>query len=52
MITLRRMKALVMGDDLNEDHLRTQLEASAVPLTPADVDCRTCPDPCDEGWFC
>lgn len=47
MITLRRMKALVMGENSDADYLRDVLEASSIPIT--EVDCRTCPEPCDEG---
>lgn len=47
MITLRRVKALVLGHDLSADATRIALEASSVPI--ADVDCRTCPEPCTDG---
>ncbi|KAF5387799.1 hypothetical protein D9615_000185 [Tricholomella constricta] len=47
MYSLRRLQAMVLGYDLDPDTLRSQLEAAAVPVTPAD--CRNCSDPCEEG---
>jgi len=48
MNALWNVQALVTGRD-TDSHclLRQQLEASAVPVSEAD--CRTCPNPCDEG---
>ncbi|KAF8897308.1 Sucrase/ferredoxin-like-domain-containing protein [Infundibulicybe gibba] len=36
-----------MGHELNTNVIHNQLEASAVPVST--VDCRSCPNPCDEG---
>ncbi|KAF8665736.1 hypothetical protein AX16_000184 [Volvariella volvacea WC 439] len=46
MNTLWKYKSLLLGQD-DSELLRHQLEASAVPVS--DADCRTCPNPCDEG---
>ncbi|KAK0490735.1 Sucrase/ferredoxin-like-domain-containing protein [Armillaria novae-zelandiae] len=47
MFALRRVAALVLGQDNSPQGLHAELEASAVPVTNAQ--CRSCPDPCDEG---
>ncbi|KAJ6558023.1 Sucrase/ferredoxin-like-domain-containing protein [Mycena capillaripes] len=47
MSGLRKLKAWVLNHELDPDHIRTKLTASAVPVSPAD--CRTCSDPCEEG---
>ncbi|KAJ4472257.1 Sucrase/ferredoxin-like-domain-containing protein [Lentinula aciculospora] len=47
MFTLRHLKNSIFGAGLTLEALQAQLDAVAVPFT--DVDCRTCPNPCDEG---
>ncbi|KAJ7665885.1 Sucrase/ferredoxin-like-domain-containing protein [Mycena polygramma] len=47
MSSLRRLRAWVFNHELNVDNIRTQLSASAVPVSEAD--CRTCSDPCEDG---
>jgi hypothetical protein len=47
MIRLRKVKAMILGRGVNRENLYGQLEASAVPTSLTD--CRTCPDPCDQG---
>ncbi|KAJ6557817.1 Sucrase/ferredoxin-like-domain-containing protein [Mycena capillaripes] len=47
MSGLRRLRAWVFNHELNVDNIRTQLSASAVPVSTAD--CRTCSDPCEDG---
>ncbi|KAF9263641.1 hypothetical protein L218DRAFT_901947 [Marasmius fiardii PR-910] len=47
MHTLRRFKAVLLGEDTLLESISTQLESGGVPIT--DVDCRSCPEPCDEG---
>ncbi|KAF7360107.1 hypothetical protein MVEN_00739100 [Mycena venus] len=47
MSGLRRLRAWVFNHELNPDNIRTQLSASAVPVSPAD--CRTCSEPCEDG---
>ncbi|RDB23227.1 Altered inheritance of mitochondria protein 32 [Hypsizygus marmoreus] len=47
MFSLRGLRAMVLGHELDPDALRAQLQASAVPVTTSD--CRTCSDPCEEG---
>ncbi|GAW01849.1 sucrose cleavage family protein [Lentinula edodes] len=40
-------KNSIFGAGLTLEALQTQLDSVSVPYT--DVDCRTCPNPCDEG---
>ncbi|KAK1228900.1 hypothetical protein PQX77_008058 [Marasmius sp. AFHP31] len=47
MHTLRRIKATILHDDTDPDSISMKLELGGVPIT--DADCRSCPDPCDEG---
>ncbi|TFK76138.1 hypothetical protein BDN72DRAFT_786551, partial [Pluteus cervinus] len=47
MNALWNLHALVTGQPTETQCVRQQLEASAVPVSAAD--CRTCPNPCDEG---
>ncbi|KAJ7276170.1 Sucrase/ferredoxin-like-domain-containing protein [Mycena haematopus] len=46
-MSLRKLKALVWGHDHPPDNIYATLTASGIPVTA--VDCRTCPNPCDEG---
>ncbi|KAK0206270.1 Sucraseferredoxin-like protein [Desarmillaria ectypa] len=46
MFALRRVAALVLGQDNSLQGLHAELEALAVPVTNAQ--CRSCPDPCYE----
>ncbi|KAG7097267.1 hypothetical protein E1B28_004633 [Marasmius oreades] len=47
MHTLRRFKTVLLGEDTSVESIYAQLESGGVPI--ADVDCRSCSDPCDEG---
>ncbi|KAJ7468008.1 Sucrase/ferredoxin-like-domain-containing protein [Mycena latifolia] len=47
MSSLRRLKAWALRHELDPDNIRTQLSASAVPVSTAG--CRTCSDPCEDG---
>ncbi|KAJ7108659.1 Sucrase/ferredoxin-like-domain-containing protein [Mycena epipterygia] len=47
MSGLRKLKAWVLKHELDPDKIRTQLSASAVPVSTAD--CRTCSNPCEDG---
>ncbi|TFK43173.1 Sucrase/ferredoxin-like-domain-containing protein [Crucibulum laeve] len=47
MYSIRKLHALVVGQNKDTDVLCGQLLASAVPVSPAD--CRSCSDPCDVG---
>ncbi|KAG5646425.1 hypothetical protein DXG03_003475 [Asterophora parasitica] len=38
---------MLLGQELDPDTLRSQLQAAAVPVTAED--CRNCSDPCEEG---
>ncbi|KAJ6510032.1 Sucrase/ferredoxin-like-domain-containing protein [Mycena vitilis] len=46
-MSLRQLRALVLGREQPSDNIYTTLTASGIPV--ASVDCRTCPNPCDEG---
>jgi hypothetical protein len=46
-MSLRKLRALVLGHDQPPDNIYTTLTASGIPV--ASADCRTCPNPCDEG---
>ncbi|KAJ7117385.1 Sucrase/ferredoxin-like-domain-containing protein [Mycena crocata] len=47
MSSLRKLRALVLGLDDPPDNIYATLSASGIPV--ASADCRTCPNPCDEG---
>ncbi|KAJ7689432.1 Sucrase/ferredoxin-like-domain-containing protein [Mycena rosella] len=47
MSSLRRLRAWVFRHELDPENIRTQLSASAVPVSTAD--CRTCSNPCEDG---
>lgn len=47
MYSLRKLQAIVLGNQLEPGQVHEQLQASYVPVTEAD--CRNCADPCDEG---
>ncbi|KAJ7507528.1 Sucrase/ferredoxin-like-domain-containing protein [Mycena galericulata] len=48
MSTLRKLRALVLGQEqAQENNIYGTLTASGIPV--ASADCRTCPNPCDEG---
>ncbi|PFH52696.1 hypothetical protein AMATHDRAFT_2085 [Amanita thiersii Skay4041] len=47
MFSLRKLQALVYGQQDELDIVQQQLRASDVPVTSAD--CRSCPNPCDQG---
>ncbi|KAK7470890.1 hypothetical protein VKT23_002306 [Stygiomarasmius scandens] len=47
MHSIRRLKASLLGQDLSIESITNQLEQSGVPVS--EVDCRTCPNPCDQG---
>ncbi|KAJ8086356.1 hypothetical protein PM082_005179 [Marasmius tenuissimus] len=49
MYALRRIKAVLLGEDVSPESIARKLEDGGVPITDLDVDCRSCPDPCDEG---
>ncbi|KAK1228899.1 hypothetical protein PQX77_008057 [Marasmius sp. AFHP31] len=49
MYALRRIKAVFLGEDVTPESIARKLENGGVPITDLDVDCRSCPDPCDEG---
>ncbi|KAJ7774311.1 Sucrase/ferredoxin-like-domain-containing protein [Mycena maculata] len=46
-MSLRKLRALVLGQDEPIDNIYATLTASGVPV--ASADCRTCPNPCDDG---
>ncbi|KAJ7228886.1 Sucrase/ferredoxin-like-domain-containing protein [Mycena pura] len=47
-MSLRRLRALVLGQEPPPpDNVYATLTASGIPV--ASVDCRTCPNPCEEG---
>ncbi|KAJ6539123.1 Sucrase/ferredoxin-like-domain-containing protein [Mycena capillaripes] len=46
-MSLRTLRALILGLDQPPDNIYTTLTASGIPV--ASADCRTCPNPCDEG---
>ncbi|KAJ7086660.1 Sucrase/ferredoxin-like-domain-containing protein [Mycena epipterygia] len=46
-MSLRKLRALVLGNDQPPDNIYATLSASSIPF--ASADCRTCPNPCDEG---
>ena len=47
MNSLRRLREMMLGSELEPHVIYDQLRASSVPVTLAD--CRTCLDPCEEG---
>ncbi|KAE9399027.1 hypothetical protein BT96DRAFT_920384 [Gymnopus androsaceus JB14] len=47
MFSLRHLKNSLFGGAITLEGLQAQLDSIAVPYT--EVDCRTCPHPCDEG---
>ncbi|KAF5393817.1 hypothetical protein D9757_000225 [Collybiopsis confluens] len=47
MHALRQLKNSLFGSGLSLEDLETQLDNVSVPYS--EVDCRTCPNPCDEG---
>ncbi|KAJ6599299.1 Sucrase/ferredoxin-like-domain-containing protein [Mycena vulgaris] len=46
-MSLRKLRALVLGQDGPPDNIYSTLTASGIPV--ASVDCRTCANPCEEG---
>ncbi|KAJ7904286.1 Sucrase/ferredoxin-like-domain-containing protein [Mycena olivaceomarginata] len=46
-MSLWKLRALVLGHGHPPDNIYTTLTASGIPVAAAD--CRTCPNPCDEG---
>ncbi|KAF7352988.1 Altered inheritance of mitochondria protein 32 [Mycena venus] len=46
-MSLWKLRALVLGQDQPPNNIYTALTASGIPVAAAD--CRTCPNPCDEG---
>ncbi|KAJ7499152.1 Sucrase/ferredoxin-like-domain-containing protein [Mycena latifolia] len=46
-MSLRKLRALVLGHDQPPDNIYATLTASGIPV--ASADCRTCANPCEEG---
>lgn len=44
---LRKLKAIVLGHNLDIDSTAASLEEASIPVSRDD--CRTCADPCDLG---
>ncbi|THV05512.1 hypothetical protein K435DRAFT_961259 [Dendrothele bispora CBS 962.96] len=47
MHSLRRLKASLLGQDTSIESITAHLDQTGVPIS--DADCRTCPNPCDQG---
>ncbi|KIK65500.1 hypothetical protein GYMLUDRAFT_38975 [Collybiopsis luxurians FD-317 M1] len=47
MFSLRHLRTSIFGAGLTLEALESQLDTVSVPYS--EVDCRTCPNPCDEG---
>jgi hypothetical protein len=50
MSALRKLKAVVLGHNLDMDKTRTDLAAVGVPVS--DANCRACANTCSEGVIC